>query len=174
MFRNRQCWDKSYLPLILGCAVTVISIYLIYFKTQDVLKDRLRERLLAIAATSSIEFSAEEINSIHGESDIHSPAMTNIVQKMRKIRNNNKDIKYIYILRRTPNAFSKLEFVADADTLATPEEVDYNGNGVLEEDEIPPQPGDEYDEQYLSPFAKIIKIFRLFGVNIFNRFIQFK
>ena len=137
-------WLKALLIVSSCGAIAVLITYVLYGFTQDLLVERLRERLTAIVSTASLRFSAEDVESISSYEDSNKPAFAKIVEQLDELRSANKNLQYAYIMRRTddPNTF---EFVADADSLSLLEDIDENGNGILDEEEQPPMPGDPYD-----------------------------
>jgi signal transduction histidine kinase len=103
--------------------------------------------MIAIASTSASQFDlsdVELIKSIKGEESMGTPELEVIVEKLGMIREANENIQYVYIMRQTDDPLV-VEFVADADTLVPEEELDMNEDGVLQEDEMVPWPGDPYD-----------------------------
>lgn len=138
----KKLWlDVSYLPLVLTACITVGVIYVIYNQTQIILKERLRERLTSIAALAAIQIDANDVESVDTPDALKSAELMRLTKTMRKIRNNTKNVKYVYILRPTANP-NMTSFVADADMI---EPVDWDGNKKIDEVEIPPLPGDDYD-----------------------------
>jgi len=89
--------------------------------------------------TASIQFSGEEIAATK-DNDI----LKTVISKLKKIRNANSNLQFIYIFQRGSGA-NLLKFAADADMLNTLEELDTNTNGEINEDEAPPIVGDPYD-----------------------------
>lgn len=142
--------DITYIPLILTAVITVSIIYVVYTGTQGILRERLRERLIAIASTAAIQFSPSDVKNIVSEEDLHSSELQKVVNTMSEIRMANRDIQFIYIFRKTDKP-ETLAFVADADMLATLEELDANGNSIVDDDEAVPVPGEEYDTKELPP-----------------------
>lgn len=132
-------FDISYAPLIVTALVATFVIFLVYNNTQNLLVERLRERLIAIAATASLQFSAEEIENTQDEETLGT-----IVSRLRSIRNANRNLQYIYIFRRGSDV-NLLQFAADADMLTPLEDLDINQNGKIDDDEAPPTVGDQYD-----------------------------
>lgn len=140
-------FEVSYIPLTVCAILTVGVIYLVYLQTQTILKERLKERLEAIAATAAIQFDANEIEKIQElekadpELALKSSELARTVDRMKKIRDSNKNLQYIYIWSKTddPNTFA---FTADAEMI---DPIDLDGNGVIEDIEIPPAPGEPYD-----------------------------
>ena len=135
-------------------ALSVIALmasgitFFMYGYTQDLLKERLQDRLVAVASTAASQFDAEKIKAVKGVEDIEGQNFADIVLKLNEIRDANEDIQYAYLMRRT-NDPMVVEFVADADSLATDEELDENENGILDEEEMAPWPGDPYEvEEY--------------------------
>jgi signal transduction histidine kinase len=163
--------DVSYLPLSFGAVTTVVVMYFAFYQTQNILKERLRERITAIVSTASLQFSGEEIakvieeesivakqigpfyeyminkfdikdaNNFVRESGLFSKPIYAVAEKMKKIRNANNSIRYIYILRPTDQE-NLARFVTDADTIVP---VDWDSNGKIDDLEIPPLPGEDYD-----------------------------
>ncbi|MCF7844931.1 MAG: HAMP domain-containing histidine kinase [Kiritimatiellales bacterium] len=158
-FLNRQ--KTSFVLLV--CVLIAASItYIIYGYTQNLLRERLRERLTAIVSTASIQFDPDNINAVWIREDAEKPEFKAIVDKLWNFREANKNIRFAYIMRRTddPNMF---EFVADAESLISFEEADFNANGVIDPDEELPMPGDPFDvteypvlrdEAFFAPIAE--------------------
>lgn len=154
--KQRRVWlDLSYVIVLIAAAATVFIVHLVYVGTQEILEERLRERLTSIAATAALQFSPDEIEAIQDRNDLGKQELKDITGKMNAIRDNNSNLQYIYILRPTENPDTQI-FVADADTLASLEELDENENGILDEEENPPQPGDEYDSSELPAFKEAL------------------
>lgn len=133
--------------LIVLLAVGVIATgitFIMYGYTQELLKERMQSRLVAIASTAASQFDAEKVASIGGVEDVETQRFADLVRQLGDIREANEDIQYAYIMRRTDD-YDVVEFVADADSLATLEEVDENENGILDEEEMAPLPGDPYE-----------------------------
>lgn len=164
--------DISYLPLVIGALITSILIYIIFQDTQSILKERLRERILGLVSTASLQFTGEEIEEIsinesklskliepilsdaqitineskiieyiNSENFLKKNTIINVTQKMKAIRAINPNVKYVYILEKTKDP-KNAHFVTDSDTVIP---VDWDGNGKLDEIEIPPLPGEDYD-----------------------------
>lgn len=164
--------DVSYLPLALGAFVTIGIVYIVYNQTENLLKERLRERITSIVATASLQFDANEIKTIIDNKEKLSqeiePLMNeatvafhystyfesinrNDVIKQSSILNVTQKMKDIrsansnlkYIyLLQLTNNPKTAKFITDADT-AIP--VDWNSNGKIDEIEYPPLPGEDYD-----------------------------
>jgi signal transduction histidine kinase len=174
--------DPVYLPLTLAATVTVAIVYIVYVQTQEILKGRLQERITATVATASLNFNSHEISSIIAESAnlakkieplyqierlvfdrteilnfINDSGLTkdwiyDVTQKMKAIREINNNIKYVYLLSPTDNPLIS-KFVTDSDTLIP---IDWDNNAILDEIEVPPLPGEDYD---LSGIPAAIKAF---------------
>lgn len=142
--------SKDFSPLfsyfILACFVvlTIAVTFLLYQQVQEMFKNRLQERLISIAATASVDFSSSELEKITGPDSVNTETYKKIVKRLQEIRNRNKDIKYIYILRKTKDA-NIFIFVADADSIDPKAKVDLNNDGTIDESDELNAPGDEYD-----------------------------
>lgn len=134
----------SYAILLFFVILTLGMTYFLYAEVQDLFKARLQERISSIASTASAPFNAEELRGITGPESVGTPVYIKVVKQLQKIRSKNTDIKYIYILRRTPDP-NTFVFVADADSLDPTAEVDLNNDGIFDESDELNTPGDPYD-----------------------------
>ncbi|MCF7844933.1 MAG: hypothetical protein K9M03_03855 [Kiritimatiellales bacterium] len=112
----------------------------VYLNTQ-----RVRERVMAIAATAAPEFDAKDLDELRTEYDATKPEYKKVILKMREIREQNEGVVYMYILRPTDqeNIFA---FVADADSLDLDAKIDLNNDGVIDDADWLSPPGELYDD----------------------------
>lgn len=108
------------------------------------MQQQLHMRLQTAAALGAQRFTGEELDSIHGMASFGTSIFENMVLKLQSIRAATPNIEYAYIMRRTDNAL-QLEFIADADSLNSPEAADGNHDGIIDPDEENSYPGDLYD-----------------------------
>jgi len=146
--KNIKWLDVTYIPLIITAVLTVGVTFLVYNETQIILQERLREKLTAIASTAALQFDARKLQSITDRNSITKQEFKEIVINLDEIREANKNVSFVYLLRPTTDE-NKQIFIADADTLAPLEEIDTNENGILDDEENPPYPGLEYDSSEL-------------------------
>lgn len=142
-----HAWVRVPVTILFSLLLMTFISYVMYMFTEQLLTKRLQDRLIAIAATAASQFDSsdiEAIKSIGGVESLETSQLKVIVGKLGRVREANDNIQYAYIMRRTNNP-DVVEFVADADTLTPLEELDVNGNGKLEEDELVPLPGDPYN-----------------------------
>lgn len=132
--------------LIYASVVLVILVIsgVLYGQTKSILREQLRRRLMDVAATAAIQFDPEDVVAIRDARDYRSPAFERVVETLLKVQEANPNVRYAYVMRRTSDP-TKLTFVADAFSTLPFEELDANGDGVLDETEVPPMPGDDYD-----------------------------
>jgi signal transduction histidine kinase len=129
-------------PLLL-IGVTGSLGFLFHVRGEQVVEELLRERMLSTVAIAAMQFDGDLVNQIHDERDMQRPAFIKLVTQLKTIRSLSPQMRFAYIMRRT-DAPMTLSFVADADALSTPDELDFNKNGVVDEDEEPGLPGDLY------------------------------
>lgn len=135
--------SRTLLILILFAILASVITYVLFTYTENLLKERLQERLLAIVSTASIQFNESDIKEIN-KKKMDSFKLRQVVDQLNAIKSVNKNIRYAYIMKRT-NDINNLEFIADAESLATPLELDTNRDGILQENEKAPLPGDLFD-----------------------------
>ena len=134
------------------CALLAIGItYILYNYTQVLLKERLQERLVAIVSTAAQQIDPNDIIRVQSIDDLQTSSMAKLVDILSKMREANQDITYAYIMRRTDD-INTFEFVADADSLLDPSSEDLNSDGISDNLEEIPMPGDPFD---VSPYPTL-------------------
>src|SRR3989338_7027145 len=139
---------KSFAVFLTFAAIAVLIAIILYRHTSNILKERLQDRLIAIASTAATQFNSSELEQIKDIDDIEKSVFNKVTKQLQSIRAANENIRFAYLMRRTADPMM-LEFIADADSLMSREELDRNKNGTIEDDELVPLPGDPYD---LSPY----------------------
>ncbi|MFH0851494.1 MAG: hypothetical protein V1876_01980, partial [Candidatus Peregrinibacteria bacterium] len=131
--------------ILLALALTVVmgSCVFFFLRSRTVIERLVKDRLRNEAAIAAMQFTGEEIEFIRTREDMTSPQFGKIVWRLKDIRAQTPGIRFAYIMRRTEDPMA-LAFVADADALETPEQLDRNGNGRVEIFEDPGLPGDLY------------------------------
>lgn len=151
IYTSHWLWSRRILVWMMALGLAVLLAYVgtyIFRNEQDVLKGEIKERLRSTAAAAAMQFNGDLLDSIHAPSDIKDPLYHKIVQQLLGIEANVPGIRFAYIMRKTRNP-EMLAFVADADSLKTPVELDVNGNGVVDANEQPSLPGDLYDASHV-------------------------
>lgn len=130
--------------LLIGSALIITGVTsFLYLYTQNLLSDRLHERMIAIASTASYLFDAKEINSLlemGGEESVKTPLYKATVNKLREIKEANPDVTFAYIYGKTDDPNSVV-FIADADVIALRPDLNFNEDEVTEEG----FPGSKFD-----------------------------
>lgn len=136
--------QRTLLVVIVFSLLAISITYVLYSYTQKLLQQRLQERIIAITSTSASLVNWHDVATVKSEEDLETPELKKLVALLKRVRDANKNIRYAYIMRRTAdiNTFS---FVADAEMLNTFDELDLNKDGVIEEEEEAPLPGDPFD-----------------------------
>jgi signal transduction histidine kinase len=130
--------------ILLVFIVLASTIAFVLFKyTENLLKERLQERLISIVSTASTQIDPVDVKNITSE-NINNKSLERLVGQLKKIRNANANLRYAYVMRQTEDPLV-LEFVADAETLEPIESLDQNEDGILQDDEAAPQPGDPFE-----------------------------
>jgi len=148
--------DVSYIPLIIGAAVTTGIVFLVYQQTREILKERLRERLTSITSTAVLSINPNTIERLiqiekrDPDAALTSPELATVVSYLRRVRDANENIRYIYLWNRSETP-GFVHFTADAEMI---DPIDSDGNGVIEDTEIPPAPGEEYDASEIENLDK--------------------
>ncbi len=122
----------------------VIMGYLLFIRSEELMKNQLREHLRVTAAVGALHIDPVLVQRVRGEEDMDSPAFKNLLREVQAIRTQDPLILFAYVMRKTEDP-NTLAFIIDADSALTKAELDDNGNGTVDEDEAPGLPGEEYD-----------------------------
>src|SRR3989339_43779 len=143
-------WRKSFFSwktiVLLGIAFATVACACVFFflRSREVIDRLVKDRLRNEAAIAALSFAGEELDAIRSTSEMQSTKFGELVWRLNDIRARSPQIRFAYIMRRTADPLT-LEFVVDADALNTPEQLDSNGNGIVELSEGPGLPGEPYD-----------------------------
>lgn len=137
--------------LLLAITATVATVVFLQKRNEIIFKDKLRERLTDVAATSVLSLNVSEIEAAIFNSD--TDILREIAVDMQKVRSVNDRIKYIYILLPTSNS-SEMKFLIDADTFNP---IDWDNNGQIDDIEVPPEPQELYDISDSPMLAEALK-----------------
>lgn len=156
--------SRTVLAVLGACVLLALLVtYGMYRYTLNLMEEKEGERLMAIVTTASAEIDARDLEPLRFARDMERPEYQRVFDKMIQLRSNNRDVRWVYILRRT-NDPEILEFVADADTNFNRPftDFDYNQDGVIDDADDPAPPGTRYDasgqkliEEWQRPFYEI-------------------
>lgn len=141
----RRLARHLHVPILAGSVLLVIAFLgsLFYLRGEWMMQEQLKERLRISASMAALHFNGMPLEKVEGPRDMNTPLFREIVARLRSIREQSTTIRYAYIMRRTDDPMS-LEFVADADALASAAERDLNHNGIIEPNEDASYPGELY------------------------------
>lgn len=129
--------------LTLALATVAGTWVFFYLRSRGVIDSLVKDRLRNEAAIAALQFTGEELTAIRTPADMSTPHFGELVWRLNDIRARTPGIRFAYIMRKTPDPLT-LEFVVDADALSTSEQLDRNGNGVVDSFEVPGLPGETY------------------------------
>ena len=139
---------RRHAPMLIGAIVLFATIgaltMTLFVRSTSALEQQLRETLRATAATAAFSIDGDVLEGIRGPGDMADPRYLEVLATLRNVVDEIPQLRFAYVLRRTDNP-DVLEFVADADASRTVAELDENGNGVVDPDEEPSYPGEQYD-----------------------------
>lgn len=139
---------RRHAPMLVGAIVLFAAICALtmtfFVRSTSALDEQLRETLRAAAVSAAFSIDGDDLEGIRGPADMFDPEYIRTTQMLRNMIDEIPQIRFAYILRRTDDE-NILEFVVDADALLAPQELDENGNDVIDSDEEPSYPGEQYD-----------------------------
>lgn len=144
------------LLLLVSIVIVLFASRLLYEHTVNLLTENLRERILTVSITVAANINTTDLEALQTESDWQKPEWARVVNRLYRAKYSNKDVVFMYIFRKQKDDPTKMEFVADADSIdpyansstTTPPSVDVNRDGIIEPDgpDKLQWPGQEYPE----------------------------
>ncbi len=154
-----QAW-VGYLIVLIAVAFIIAISWILYNYTVNLLTDNLRKREIAIVRTAAVQFDYQDLEELQTQDDYKKPEWDKVVKQLIKIRKNNTDIVFAYILRKDPVNPETMDFVADSHSLNPNARVDLDGNGLMNDGDSLNYPGQLYEDvpaesfdAYLEPTA---------------------
>ncbi|MFA6184056.1 MAG: ATP-binding protein [Parcubacteria group bacterium] len=155
---NKCCIDglsfKSKLILTIESLVIIVTLVcgvLVYNNTHTLVREILRNKLMAIASTTASIINSNQVESIERSLDENQEdTRLNLKEMLLKTSSSDIDIDSIYIMTKSDNE-NVLKFIADSTVTE-----DADKNGTIEDDEKEATLGEEYD---ISPFPEMKNAF---------------
>ncbi len=140
---------KILLPIVtVSCIIIGTMMFagiLLFFRGRMIMEQQLKDELRNTASVGAMLFDGATLDQLHSGDTMNSSAtLRRTVQKLQLLRENVTHVRFAYILRKTSDP-NLLEFIADADLALTPELLDRNKNGTVDNEEAAALPGDTYD-----------------------------
>jgi len=149
------------------CALSAIAVAVggilvfAHFQTMRMsLREEIRQRLMTIAVAATFLITPEEHQKIAEAKDPNDPLYRNAVAKLRALAEQTLPevkVKGLKLARESIYTLVPSEGTVWRFVLDTRVPYDRDGNGKVDEDEVPAQIGEEYD---VSGFPEIVRCFR--------------
>lgn len=139
---RRSFQSAVFVACVLGCMVALGIVF--YVRGGSLMEQQVRSKLREVAAVAAQQFDGGTLELIQQKEDMEKPEFSQIVRRLQSVRAASPDIRFVYIMRRTDDA-NTLQFVADADSISTPDQLDHDKSGEVDTDEEASYPGDTYD-----------------------------
>jgi hypothetical protein len=141
-FKLRTLVVIGSLVALAAVSIATLSAWFLYNHTINLLTQNLRERLLSISITQAANISTTNLEALQEEKDWIKPEWTDVVTRLKKAKDSNDSIVFMYIFRKTKADPMQMEFVADAESIYPyantddypSNDVDANKDGVIEAD----------------------------------------
>jgi len=130
--------------------ITIIGGIAIYFNTQNLAREVLRNKLMAIAGSVSSAVDSQKIENIEIKRDASDEDYLATKELIKKVSDSDESIDSIYIMEKTNNT-DIFNFLVDS-TITS----DLNNNGTIEDDEMEASLGEAFD---ISDFPEMQKSF---------------
>lgn len=130
---------------------TVICGLLVYNNIQFLTSESLKNKLIAIASSTSSILDAETLKSFDDPSVTSTEEYANLIETLTKITENNENVDDVYVMKKSEQE-NIWHFIASTFM----EDEDLNGNGIIEENEKGAYFGKDFD---VSPFPEMQQAF---------------
>ncbi len=125
---------------ITAVGIAIFASWLLYNQTINLLTENLRQRLLSISVTQAANIDGEALEALQVEADWIKPEWSKVVTQLKKAKDANENIVFMYIFRKVKNDQTKMEFVADAESIYpyantdndSTNDIDVNSDGVTD------------------------------------------
>ncbi len=135
---------------ILVIAITITCGFLVYNNTHTLVREILRNKLIAIASTTSSVIDSSKVKLLQLEKNNQDSNYLELKETLQKATESDEDIDSIYIMEKSDKE-NILNFLVDST-----ETEDTNKNGTIEDDEKEATIGEEFD---ITPFPEMSKAF---------------
>ncbi len=131
---------KSIVAFLVFALVAGGFTFWLYQSNRSINLQRMKDRVMAIAATGALQFDEKDLAVLKQEEDYKKPQWAKVNSQLKKIRLSNVDIIYTYLLRKTEADSAKLEFVGESDSTNPyanidsdlTNDIDQNGDGKVD------------------------------------------
>lgn len=157
--KTKKKWQSTLIQgfiVLVAILITAGVSWFLYEHTVNLLTDNLRQRLLSIGTTQVANIDPSDVEKLQKEDDWKRPEWARVVGQLKRAKNNNSNIVFMYIFRKKGNDATQMEFVADAESINpyanidtdSSNDVDANGDGKIEPDGADQLqwPGQDYPE----------------------------
>jgi hypothetical protein len=140
------------LVMIIGMASAATALYA---TAHDAVLGELRRKVIALASTATMLVDPTLVQAVHGPDARAMPEARHLADLLNSIRNRNrKDVHDIWVMRRRGPTGALMEYVANSNSFLSRAELDINGNGKIDENEMRRLPGDLFDA---TPFPALLR-----------------
>jgi hypothetical protein len=142
--------------MTIGLASAVSALYT---TAHEAVLGELRRKVTDLANTAVMMVDPALVQAVDGPEPHRLPAARQLASLLNEIRlRSREDVRYVWVMRRRAPTGAKLEFVASSESYLPPSELDKNGDGEVEAEELPALPGDPFDA---TPYPELIRGFEV-------------
>ena len=142
---GRWVFALGLLALALTFAGVNGAVYFLHARAKADVFEELRGRVRDLASTAVLLVDPAQVEAVSGPQAGEGPQARALAAKLDTIRRRSPDVRYTWIMRRSPRGGAAMEFVVGNESFSSFEDLDVNGNGVLDPEERPVQPGEAFD-----------------------------
>lgn len=142
--RNPILW--GFCAITISICIALTTSWILYNHTVSLLTKNLLQSEMSIARTAAATFNPQDLQALRVESDYKKPEWAKVVKQLVKIRENNSEVVFAYILRKSDDDPNAMFFISDADSLDPYAKKDLNADGVIDDADALTPPGTLYDD----------------------------
>jgi serine/threonine protein kinase len=148
---NREPFLLGVLTVVLMLAGIAGSVLMLHGTAKSSLFEELRRHVTDLAATAALMIDPAWVRAAAAPAAVAGPEAKRLTALLSKIDEQNPDIRYVWVMRRSSRGPSTMEFVALSVPSPAPGEL--GGDGGISQATATARPGDLFDA---SPFPELL------------------
>lgn len=130
------------------------AVHLLHAQAKGDVFEELRRKVRDLASTAVLLVDPAQVEAVSGPKAAERPEARALAATLDAVQEASPDVHYVWIMRRSGSGGEGVEFVMGNETYKSFQELDANGNGILDPEERPVQPGEPFDASHVPELAR--------------------
>ena len=153
---GRATFVLGLLAVALLLAGVNAAVHLLHAQAKGDVFEELRRKVRDLASTAVLLVDPAQVEAVSGPKAAERPEARALAATLDAVQEASPDVHYVWIMRRSGSGGEGegVEFVMGNETYKSLQELDANGNGILDPEERPVQPGEPFDASHVPELAR--------------------